>query len=255
VFLAAQSGAGKTATLVGIAEPLISKGRNVLIISNEERASDIVMRIAAIQNGWNINEKYEWDYDSDIWAQMEEKCVELAENPHLTIIDNYIAGKDFATGREISPLDTTNIQQFTSALEAVERDGKKYDILIIDYISKIINSDENTQAWQVLKKAITTIEEFSKKNKIPSVVFTQLKDKQVDKEGKAIKESFKNRLPGSTQMYDAVTNAIEIDTDFEAGESTWIWHKIRYGHRQRHTLKFYKGKYFDMQEKEVDTEE
>jgi hypothetical protein len=250
IFLAGESGKGKTSTLVGIVAPLIKQEKSVLVISNEERGSDIAMRIAAIQNGWNINERYEWKDDSEIWSKLEEKCIELANSPYLTILDNYMPGKDFHTGKEIDPLDTTYIQQFQAALEAVERDEKHYDLLVLDYMSKIINTEEpNGQAWAILKRAITFVEEFSKRNKIPSIVFTQLRDKAKTNEGKEVDEPIKDRLEGSKQMYNAVQNVIELITDYDSCETTWKWHKTRYGQRHRHALKFDRGMYFDLDNK------
>lgn len=240
ILIGAKSGAGKSSTVTALTVPLIEQGKRVLILSNEERGSDFLMRIASIRKGINVNDRNIWT--TDTFKEIRTEVNTLTEMENLMIVDNYVPGADLSSGREIEPLDLTNLDQLKTILESVERDGMKFDLMILDYISKVGTSDEKENEWQVLYKAIKFIEEWGKRNATPSVVFTQLKEVE-----QGTDQSFKARLPGSKRMYDAVTNAIEIQTDYDTSESIWVCHKLRYGLKFRHILKFHKGKYFDME--------
>lgn len=243
ILVAAETGKGKSTTVCNITYPLLEQGKKVLIVSTEERAEDLMLRLIAIKNGWNVNDQRSWLENQDMVLQRNSDIVALSENPNLMIVDNYTRGTDLTTGGEVLPLDLTNRDHFESLLESTIRDGFKYDLLLVDYISKIAGSNDSEAEWQTIYKTIKAIEEWCKKTFTPAIVFSQLKANNSENP-----QLFENRIPGAKKILTAVTCAVELVTDYEQQETTVICHKNRkYGKMFRHVLKFHKGKYVDIE--------
>lgn len=247
ILVCAQTGSGKTTCSVNIVNPLIDQGKRVLYISTEERAEDVYSKVACLKRDWNYNNQRTWDEEN--WLELKKEVDSLVEEDKLVVVDNYTCGTDVASGNVVNPLDLTNLEDFKMLLNSVKRDGEHFDLVIVDYISKIGTNTKNDAEWLVIYKTVKFIEEWIKEAKVPAVVFSQLKNRS--QEG----ESFQMRLPGSKRILNAVTCAIELDTDYTNSVSTWICHKNRkYGKLFTKTLKFDKGKYID-HEGESDTVE
>jgi KaiC/GvpD/RAD55 family RecA-like ATPase len=241
ILLAAESGKGKTSSAVNILTPIVEEGRRVLYISTEERAEDILIKTAALINGGNSNDQRTWTEEMKLKRNADVK--ELVYSQKLLVVDNYCPGVDEKTGKPIKAPDLTNLEEFKMVLNSVLRDKLQFDLLIVDYISKVGSSNDKEKEWEVLYRATKFVEEWTKSAKIPSVVFTQLKVAETEK------QEFQQRLPGSKRILNSVTCAIEIKTDYDAQTSTWICHKNRkYGKLFKKTLKFDKGRYIDMPE-------
>jgi KaiC/GvpD/RAD55 family RecA-like ATPase len=241
VLIGAETGAGKSSAAANIVVPIIEKGKRVLYVSTEEKAEDILTRIVSIRNGWNFATERNWSATQR--AERDAKLKEIVEEDKIVVIDTYTPGKDRNYGYRVMPPDMTTLEGLKTALESVEKDDETFDLVIIDYISKVGTSNRftNMQEWQVIWNATKYIEEWSKRIGVPTVVFTQLKpNESEDKE-----KPFKLRLPGSSRIPLLVTCAIEIKTNYQAKSSIWICHKARKGTLFRKTLKFDKGKFID----------
>ena len=241
ILIGAETGAGKSSAAANIVFPIIDLGKRVLYISTEEKAEDIYTRVACIKNGWNFANERNWDAVQR--AKRDAEITQLVEEDKLVIIDTYTPGKDRTYGYRVMPPDMTTLEGLQTAMESVEKDGENFDLVIIDYISKVGTSSKytNMQEWQVIWNATKYVEEWSKRIGVPTVMFTQLKpNESVEKE-----KPFKLRLPGSQRITTLVTCAIEIKTDYESKSSIWICHKARKGIMFRKTLRFDRGKFVD----------
>ena len=248
ILMAAETGRGKTSSLVNIVEPLIAQNKKILCISNEERGSDIAMRIAALKLGYNINNRGIWDSNSDEWINLTRECAELTNNENLHIVDNYVPGRDLKTGETVDPLDLTNVDHIKALLTSVERDGFKFDLMLFDYITKVGNSDAKDATHKVIVDTIKYIEEWAKRNGCPCIIFSQLKPQP--KEGKPLE--YADRLPASRQMLHAFSTALEIETNYDLKETKIISRKVRYGEQFTKTLVFDRGRYIsELDKKEV----
>lgn len=236
LLIGAVSGSGKSSNCANLCLPIMQEGRRILYISTEERAVEVMTRIAALRRGWNYQNRRNWT--DNMRQARDEEIDKIVEEDKLVIIDSYTPDN---SGHVY--LDTTTMEGFDTALKTMEKENEKFDLLIVDYITKISTSAKSaneTSEWLMLDSVMRKIEEFSKRNKIPSVVFTQLKAKQMEN------TAFSNLLPGAKRLLNYATCAIEIDTDFEKKTSTWICHKNRdEGTMFRKTLRFEKGKYID----------
>lgn len=237
LLIGAISGRGKTNLVANIIEPLYRQGKRILCLTNEEILSDVTMRIAGFGVGLNPSSRSLWDYDGEEWVKIKKEMREISGSEDLYIVDNKLPGKDLQTNNNVSPLDLTNIDQIKTLLDSVERDDMKFDLVILDYISKIHGTDTKEILATTILSGIRYIEEWGKRNNCPTIVFTQLKDED--------QGDFQNRIPGAKQIYTAVTNCIEIKTNIEKKETILINHKVRYGHLFTHLMKFDKGRYVD----------
>lgn len=240
LLFGALTGQGKSTVAANVAVPILAKNKRILYLSTEERAEDILIRVAALQNGWNPNNQREWS--EEIKVKRNAEVERLVQENNILIVDNYSPGVDEKTGQPIKPADLTVLEDFKLVLNSVIRDGLKFDLLIIDYISKVGLSRRTNQnvEWKIMSEATKFVEEWCKSAQTPAIVFTQLKNKTVDN------EEFKVRIPGSKRILDYVTCAVEIATDYDAHTTKLICHKNRkYGKLFRKTLKFDKGRFVD----------
>lgn len=238
ILLAAVSGSGKTTASINIIDPLIKQNKKILYISTEERGADIYSRIACLRTNLNYTNKRNWSDEE--WSILNEEVEKLVDEGNIVIMDSYTQGVDAYTGKIIDPLDMTYLEDFQNMLDSVRRDNLKFDLVILDYISKISSGADNEEEWKIIYKASKFIEEYCKSMKIPAIVFSQLKDKVNDR------DTFQSRLPGSKRLLNVVSTAIEINTDFETKTATFIAHKNRNnGTRFVKTVKYERGKYVD----------
>lgn len=240
LLFGALTGQGKSTIAANMAVPILAENRRILYLSTEERAEDILIRVAALQNGWNPNNQRDWNQETKLKRDLAVE--QLVRDGKLLIVDSYSPGVDEQTGQPIKPADLSMLEDFKLVLNSVVRDELKFDLLIVDYISKVgmaRRKNENVE-WKVISEATKFVEEWCKSAQTPAIVFTQLKNKETDT------QEFKMRLPGSKRILDYVTCAVEIATDYDAKTTKLICHKNRkYGKLFRKTLKFDKGKFVD----------
>jgi len=245
VLIAAESGQGKSSIAGNICLPILNQGKRILYISTEERATDIMNRIVALRRGWNINARRTW---TDNMRQARDADIDkLVDDNQLVLVDNYTPNAD-----ETVFLDCTTKEGFKTALHTMEKENEKFDLLVVDYISKINSSSKSSelQEYLVLEEVIRYIEEWGKRNSVPSVVFTQLKPSVAES------TQFEQRLVASKRILRYVTMAIEIKTDYENKLSTWICRKNRdEGVMFRKTLRYDKGRFVDCPQPEDSVED
>lgn len=246
ILLAAQTGDGKSTVAANIVEPILAQDKKVLYISTEESFTRILNRLVALRKNWVYNEQNMWS--DKMRTERNDAVKDLINSKLLTIIDLNTRGVDKDTGDSVSPLSITNLDNLKTIMESTIRDELEYDLLVLDYITKIRKDGSHGKAeWQVIMNTMAYIEEWCKKTNTPAVVFCQLKTEEDAKSS-----DFQTRIKQSKQLYDAVSFAVELNTNREDRTTEWKCHKNRnYGNYFRETLKFEKGRYVDV----LDTDE
>lgn len=213
ILIGAYSGEGKSTITANIAHSLLKQKKNVLVISNEEKAGDVYNRVTCLVNGWSYNKHAEITDD-----QMEvfSKYVR-AMRSRLRVVDNDSEG--------IVNL-TTTYEGITGLLNSLLAKGIYYDAIIIDYYQNVnmLAGQLNIDPWKVQEKFANFIDDFKGKYPAPIVLLAQMQPR--DKENET---PFKDRIEGRKSIYNKATFAVEVRADKKNRRTEWTIHKQRFG--------------------------
>lgn len=155
----AYTGSGKSTIAANISRPLWKQGKKVLVISNEEKKTDIVQRIACLEVGADFK-----DYKNDTMsAEQKLACISHWEsiNSHVRIFDV----KDPRVHR---------IEGVINLLEAAKLED--YSCILIDYFQliKYSEADLRKEPYNVLMQLKDYLGPYAKASNAPVVLFVQL---------------------------------------------------------------------------------
>lgn len=223
----AVSGSGKSTIAANISYPLWKQQKKILVISNEETSHDVLMRIAALDLGYNFN-----DYKKGLMSEQAQRdCMKLFPDimKFVKVLD--VSWKDGLT---------TKIEGVQAALEAVI--GKGYHAVLIDYYQLIKDSvkDRNRTRYDVLNDFRIWLGRYIKKCELPVCLFAQLYS--MGKKG-GVKD-IDARIKECSAVVEPATVIIEAVPNFEDSTTSFIVHKDRFGIAgKRFECPFEKGRY------------
>lgn len=223
----AVSGSGKSTIAANISYPLWKQKKKILVVSNEETSHDILMRIAALDLGYNFN-----DYKKGVMSQDHQRnCMALFKSimEYVKVID--VSWRDGLT---------TKIEGVQAALEGVI--GRGYHAVLIDYYQLIKDSvnDRTRTRYDVLNDFRVWLGRFIKKCELPVCLFTQLYS--MGKKG-GVKD-IDARIKECSAVVEPATVIIEAVPNFEESTTDFIIHKDRFGVAGRKFVcPFEKGRY------------
>jgi len=220
VLIGARTGSGKSSAAANLIlttmtqkHPETGENRKILTISCEETPLQVYNRLTCLVKGYDYS-------DQDTYTdQQKQDLVDFSGKwPRLGIS---VIGED-GRGR------TDSVEGIRSIFEALVSSGTQYDLIIIDYIQKIINSKSNPSAkpYDVLKEVMSVLDHY--KNIYPAciVVMSQLSSqKSGDPENEL---DFQDRLRGSRDIITPCTVAMEMVPDFQKLKTRWHIRKNRY---------------------------
>lgn len=214
ILIGAKTNAGKSTATANIAAEIIKdKSKKVLIISGEEMASAVYNRIACLEQGLNVSRFAEFT---------EEQRISLAE-------------RKFSLAEQVVVFDfSASVPHLTTSIEGVEfitnnlliklNEGKKYDVIILDYFQKVSTSTRSPDAstYSVLEQLTNVLDRFKNLYPAPLIVFAQLKPEAKDAE-------FEDRIKFCKNILVVSTFALEMRVDYERKITTFVPQKARYG--------------------------
>lgn len=155
----AYTGSGKSTIAANISRPLWKQGKKVLVISNEEKKTDIVMRIACMEVGADFK-----DYKNDTMSP-EQK---LACVSHMLSIEKHVNIFDVEDPR------VHRIEGVKNLLEAAKLED--YSCILIDYFQlvKYSETDLRKEPYNVLMQFKDYLGPYAKASNAPIVLFVQL---------------------------------------------------------------------------------
>ena len=227
-LMCAYTGNGKSTLSANIAYPLWQEKRKVLIISNEEKDEDVMMRIGAIHLGLNFN-----DFKKGRMSKEDELRIK-ALFPEITPYVR-ILGINFKSGF------TTTTEGIKNALDQIK--GKGYACAMIDYFQNIKNSATNPQAktYDVLNDLRIWLGQYIKTCDVPVVMFAQLHSLSKRKG-----EDIDHRLKHNSDIVEPSTVIIEAIPNHEELFTSMIVWKDRFGAQGfRIKLGFDDGRFVD----------
>lgn len=219
-LVGARTGGGKSSATANLIlttmtqkNPITGENRKVLTISCEETPLQVYNRLTCLVKGYDYNDQESYtDEQKQTLVDFSGKWPKLG----VTVI-----GED-GRGR------TDSVEGIRSIFEALVASGIQYDLILIDYIQKIINSKSNPNAepYDVLKEVMSVLDHY--KNVYPAgiVVLSQLSSqKSGDPENEL---DFQDRLRGSRDIITPCTIALEMVPDFQRLKTRWYVRKNRY---------------------------
>lgn len=233
----AVSGSGKSTIAANISHPLWKQDKKILVISNEETSHDILMRIAALELGYDFN-KYK---KGEMSEAHRRECITLFPSIMrcVKIID--VTAKNGLT---------TKLEGVQNALNSVK--GSGYHAVLIDYFQLIKDSikDKTRTRYDVLNDFRIWLGRYIKSCDIPVALFAQLHSMSKKNGAKDIDA----RIKECPSVVEPATVIIEVIPNFEAHTSDFLIHKDRFGVAgKRFTCPFEKGRFLEaLSEQEVE---
>lgn len=223
IVISGESGNGKsttvanmTSTMIGEISKVTGKRKRVLVISNEESASDVYNRITCLAKGWEYSDH--GNFSAEQIDTFDKMIKALAK--YVTVVDKnhgVIYGKGIGL--------TSSLEGIQSIFEDLVSNKIHYDCIIIDYYQNVKTSKKKPwmDQYSVQADLAAMLDMYKNICSAPIVIFSQMKpqDKEESKQ-------FEDRMKGSKQIFVASTVSIEMKPYPEDLKTKWIIHKNRF---------------------------
>lgn len=209
-LIGGMTGAGKSTTVANIIIPILDKGNKILVITNEERRSDVFSRVACR----NINQSFFklklGILPAEIRQAINEECTRLEDV--MTVI-----GTDFQ--------DNPDMVCTPEGLKLVfEHFAPGHDVMLFDYYQNITISrvNDDPQPWVHQATFSSFLNIFKNTFNGPIFVMSQLMEAKEKNPA-----SFKERIEGRKSIANVAPVHIELRPHKEDFTTTFCVHKDR----------------------------
>lgn len=221
-LVCAATGTGKSTLSANIAYTLMEEGKRVLVIANEEKATDVAARISCLMLGVNIHKYKNKDGVPDAVRDM--------------VLDNI---KTFNHRLSIVALDYQDNPNIVTSPEGMSKLLAKasgvFDTVIIDYYQNVHTSMENPgmKPYEAQEIFSNSLDHFKNAIGCPIILLAQIRRGD---------EDYKVRLEGRRVILNKCTDIFEIKVDKPNSRSALICHKDRWlGNQGEEVLIGYDG--------------
>jgi replicative DNA helicase len=204
-IIAAKTGTGKSTISANIAARLINDQKRVLVIANEEKDTDVAVRVACLLGGYNIH-KYKSNDPTFCYSPKEK----------LDIINSIQSLSGFL---EIRGLTYKGIADLVTSLEGMKtilEDAKgKYSAVIIDYYQNVDHSLENhlKDQYECQHEFGSMLDKMKHEIGCPIILFAQCISG---------KDHLKVRIEGRKSIFNKATDVYEFVQDSAKGSKMSI---------------------------------
>ena len=208
------TGGGKSTTVANIIIPILSTGRKILVISNEENRNDVYSRVACRILGYSFMLLKLGELHISIREKINEEVNRL--ETIMTVI-----GTDFQDNPDLvcTPEGVKSVFEYFS---------KDHDAILLDYYQNISSStlDDRPEPHVHQEKFAYFINVFKNSFGGPIFVMSQL----LKAKEKSITEAdFKGRVEGRKIIANFAQYHIELIPDFDNYTTKFKFHKERMG--------------------------
>jgi KaiC/GvpD/RAD55 family RecA-like ATPase len=229
ILCAAETGSGKSTISSNLTKQAIIQGMKVLVISNEENATDVYNRVTCLIEGISYSNH---DKFSDEMIDLFSKRMPMLSKRLTVITDSYM-GK---TGC------TTTIEGVENILNSLSRNKNEFDLIIFDYYQNIDHSVKNPKLadWQVQYRFCKFLDQFKNRSNAIIVVLAQKKPSQKDKE-----LPFGEAIQGRKSILNIATCALNVIKDVDNYCTLFEIKKSRFNDCMGETIRvgFKRGEY------------
>ena len=227
--IAAYSGQGKSTSIANAAATFIEHGKRVLIISNEESATNFQKKIASIIVKTDPTLIHNQAADGSDYRSVLAKVREMREDRQLAVLDH-----------ELSDNGTAQDAYILNLLNKLSEAQTKPDVVFIDYLTNIysINCTSSDNRFMQLDHFCSEVKNLINTLPFPLVMAAQLHS---DDKRKGSSLDSKMLMGGSAIRY--ATSVIEIHPyDTETQVTKYTIHKSRHGRLGTLELRYEKGR-------------
>ena len=210
-LILAQTGTGKSTISANIAAKLIKEGKKVLVIANEEKDSDVAIRVSCLQKDLNIHKFKTTDpvktYSDEVKEQIINGVSDLQGKLEVRGLA-YKNNSDIVTSKE-------------GLLAILEQSKGKYDAIIIDYYQNVSHSLNNPgkDIYTVQHELGVELDKIKHEIGCPIILFAQVK---------AGKDNYKARIEGRKSIINKCTDIYEFCKQKDKTTSLFMCHKSRW---------------------------
>jgi replicative DNA helicase len=221
VLIGAKTGEGKSTCTANIAFHTLRQQKKVLILTNEEKNTDIYNRITCLIKGWAYTNHNEFTDEQKETFRHNIKVL----SQFVDVIEDTMPMQDPDTG-EVTTISgvTTTFEGITGVLEGLINNGIHYDAIIVDYVQKVsmVESNPKASVWEASAKFMHWLDGFKNRYSAPIAVMSQLHS---DKENK---KDFQERIKGLKAIMDHCTCAMEMRSNPKEYQTEFVMHKNRW---------------------------
>lgn len=200
------TGGGKSTTVANIIIPILDQGNKILVVTNEERRSDVYARVACRNIGQSFYKLKRGELHGEVRKLINAECERLEDV--MTVI-----GTDF---QENSDMVTT-----PEGLKLVfEHFAPGHDVILFDYYQQVTHSyvNDDPAPWVHQASFASWLNLFKNTFNGPIFVMSQLMDSE---KGNA---TFKERIEGRKSIANVAPVHLEIRPNKENFTTTFkVW--------------------------------
>lgn len=231
ILIASMTNNGKSTLTAHIAETLVNEGKKVLILSNEEKESDVRARVSCLRLGISFGRHKTSKCSPEEELKILDDTDLLAEDGRLVVVSA-------STDEDAYMVTTVN-----GIMMALKKAKGVFDAVIIDYYTNVNMSELGTiEPWHVNNRLASELNIFKDTCPYPIIMMAQCEGIRSDKKNndKAQLDYDANhpmyRWKGGQSILLYATDIIELIKDFDKDRSLLYGHKVRFSHGGLHRL-------------------
>jgi hypothetical protein len=214
---------GKSTLTAQIAETLVSEGKKVLILSNEESEEDCRARVSCLRTFVSFG-----DYKTS-------KCSDEQYNKVIQDVKYLVEEQLFVVIAPKTEEDAYKVNTVEGVMAMLEKANGVFDAVIVDYYTNV-NKTEKGQVdpWHVNNEFATQLNTFKNTATYPIILTAQCnsvpskKGETTHADMEAVHPAY--RWKGGTNILTYATDIIELKREYDKSHSLLFAHKVRFAH-------------------------
>lgn len=200
IYLIGRLGTGKTTFALWILSKLLQKGRRVLMVSNENRADDVVAKIDSYIGGFNPIKKRTME-----WTEDDKNRIST-----VSFIAAHMEGEVYIPNRPVQ--DTREVQSLIYSYQP--------DIVIVDGIY-LMNGAGNGDHWEKITTISRNLKQIAKDNSLPIMGIHQASRNAVGKRIEVEHVAYSDALAQDADLLLAVNPEDDGSVFLESIKNRW----------------------------------
>lgn len=214
---------GKSTLTAHIVEPLVSQGKKVLLLSNEESEEDCRARVSCLRTFVSFG-----DYKTN-------KCSEEQYNKVIQDVKKLVDEELFVVIAPKTEEDAYKVNTVEGVMAMLKKANNIFDAVIVDYYTNVNRTAKGqVDPWHVNNEFATQLNTFKNTATYPIILTAQCNSVTSNK-GEVTHTDMEKSHPayrwkGGTNILTYATDIIELKREYEKSYSLLFAHKVRFAH-------------------------